>query len=292
MTDYYTNKEDIIDTDLWVEILKNTYIVNDKVYEIMKILINSPEYKASAGRDIAPLMGYKAHGPVNKLVSEFSKRILKEYPSIEPPRDKGKSVYWNMPFHERKADRIYWILRSELAEALLIAYPKILDTEKFSLETQDALEAQLLQATQEEFVIVENDTVSLNETTRDAVIKQRMGQGKFREYLSTYWQGCSVTGCKQIEILIASHIQPWRDSNDEERLDKFNGLLLTPNLDKCFDNYLISFENDGSIIISDKLTDNARSWLGITPDLSLRQEHLDRQREKYLNHHRDKFYST
>jgi len=287
MTDYYANKEDIIDTDLWVEILKNTDVVNDKVYEIMEILINSSEYRALAGSDIAPLMGYNGHGPVNKLVSGFSKRILKEYPSIEPPRYNGKPVYWNMPFHERKADRIYWILRPELAEALPIAYPEILDKKRLSIE-QD--ETYLRQAAQDAFLSIENGSRSLEKTTRDAFVKQRIGQSKFREYLSTYWQGCSVTGCKQIEILIASHIQPWSESDSQERIDKFNGLLLTPNLDKCFDNYLISFENDGPIIISDKLTDATRSILGITPDLSLRR--IASQHEKYLKYHRDKFYST
>jgi len=286
-TEFYQDIE--IDTNLWVEILRNRKIATDKIYLILEILINSPGYESSAGDVIAPKMGYTAHITVNNLVANFSKRILKKYPSIKPPISDGKPRYWHIPFLERCVgnEKYNWILRPELAEALSIAYPEILDKKRLSIE-QD--ETYLRQAAQDAFLSIENGSRSLEKTTRDAFVKQRIGQSKFREYLSTYWQGCSVTGCKQIEILIASHIQPWSESDSQERIDKFNGLLLTPNLDKCFDNYLISFENDGPIIISDKLTDATRSILGITPDLSLRR--IASQHEKYLKHHRDKFYST
>ena len=63
---------------------------------------------------------------------------------------------------------------------------------------------------------------------------------------------CSVTGVGITKILIGSHIVPWRDSNDDERLDVDNGIILTPNLDGLFDRYLIPFEDSGKIIISSK----------------------------------------
>ena len=53
-----------------------------------------------------------------------------------------------------------------------------------------------------------------------------------------------------MEHLIASHVQPWRDSNNEERLDGENGLLLTPTVDHLFDKGFISFENTGQLIVS------------------------------------------
>ena len=51
-------------------------------------------------------------------------------------------------------------------------------------------------------------------------------------------------------MLLASHIKPWRDSNHQERLDKFNGLLLLANLDKAFDLGFISFDDSGKVPIS------------------------------------------
>ena len=64
---------------------------------------------------------------------------------------------------------------------------------------------------------------------------------------------CAVKACGPTQILIASHIVPWRDSGDEERLDVENGILLSPNYDALFDKNLISFEDDGSIVFSELL---------------------------------------
>ena len=56
--------------------------------------------------------------------------------------------------------------------------------------------------------------------------------------------------------MIASHIVPWRSSNDKERLDKDNGILLSPLYDALFDKHLISFQDDGKIMISKGIFDN------------------------------------
>ena len=68
-------------------------------------------------------------------------------------------------------------------------------------------------------------------TEKEAIIKSRLGQGLFRQKLIDYWHGCSVTQCHTLCLLLASHIRPWRFSDNQQRLDVFNGLLLTPNLE-------------------------------------------------------------
>lgn len=72
----------------------------------------------------------------------------------------------------------------------------------------------------------------LNETEKTSLINARIGQGKYRKDLINLWGGCSVTGYEDYKMLVASHIKPWSFSTNSERLDKFNGLLLLPNLDK------------------------------------------------------------
>ncbi len=126
---------------------------------------------------------------------------------------------------------------------------------------------------------------TLQETTREAVIQSRIGQGQFRTSLITYWQGCSVTGCQQIELLRASHIKPWRDSSNAERLDMYNGLLLLPNLDACFDSGLISFDDKGKIIISSKLDKSTLLQLGIVSNLKLLR--IEQRHKDYLRYHRE-----
>lgn len=108
------------------------------------------------------------------------------------------------------------------------------------------------------------------ETTRQALVDARLGQGRFREELLLVWAGkCAVTKCANKALLRASHIQPWRDSSNTERLDRYNGLLLSPNLDAAFDCGLVSFADSGQILFHPSLSEKDRDLLGLTEDLKL-----------------------
>jgi hypothetical protein len=82
-------------------------------------------------------------------------------------------------------------------------------------------------------------------TERDVLAKARIGQGRFRADLVAAWRNgetCALTGLGVPEMLIASHIKPWRESSNAERLDPMNGLLLVAHADRLFDRYLMSFQ--------------------------------------------------
>lgn len=125
----------------------------------------------------------------------------------------------------------------------------------------------------------------IGSTEKSSLIKARIGQGAFRQKLIGLWDGCSVTGFKDVNLLIASHIKPWRASSNSERLDKFNGLLLIPNIDRVFDTGLITFEADGKIRISPQITEP--EVLGVTPDLHVV---LKPENEAYMQFHRSVVY--
>lgn len=127
----------------------------------------------------------------------------------------------------------------------------------------------------------------LSETSYKSWVEARRGQQKFRENLLQYWRSCSVTGCSFQEALIASHIVPWAESSDSERLDVYNGLLLTPNLDKLFDNHFISFNSFGEILISKTISSKAMHDLGLDASMSLRR--TDERLFSYLQKHEKKF---
>lgn len=116
-------------------------------------------------------------------------------------------------------------------------------------------------------------------------LSSRIGQGLFRERLILYWSGCSITRCRLTNILIASHIKPWRTASNEERLDVFNGLLLTPNYDKLFDLGFIAFDNNGRILFSKEFLKSERTILGI--DGHIRLVTIEEQHFKYLKFHRE-----
>lgn len=128
-----------------------------------------------------------------------------------------------------------------------------------------------------------NDTKTNTEIQRD--LTTRLGQGKFREKLVNYWQGCAITNCEMIDILIASHIKPWSKSDNNERLDVYNGLLLLPNLDKLFDKGYISFNDNGEILISSKIENYEVLGINKTMKINIEKEH-----SKYLKYHRDNIF--
>src|SRR5271169_47373 len=74
----------------------------------------------------------------------------------------------------------------------------------------------------------------------------------------------------------ASHIIPWAECDDAQRLDVHNGLLLSALWDAAFDAGLVSFADDGTALASRGLSPAARTELGIerTPRLpDLRDAH-------------------
>ena len=116
----------------------------------------------------------------------------------------------------------------------------------------------------------------------------RIGQGKYRKDLIELWEKCSVSECNMTDLLIASHIKPWSESSNEEKLDPYNGLLLLPNYDKLFDKHLISFDDDGKIIISPQIKKEEYKVLGISANDKL--FNVFKQNKPYLKTHRKKFY--
>lgn len=119
-------------------------------------------------------------------------------------------------------------------------------------------------------------------TDKEAQILSRIGQGVFSKSLIAYWQQCPVTGCTDLNLLIASHIKPWSASSDQERLDRFNGLLLTPNLDRLLDKGLTTFSTAGRMKISSFLSSKTIGLMGISANSRIR---IQDEHRKYLKYH-------
>lgn len=135
-----------------------------------------------------------------------------------------------------------------------------------------------------------DDLDSLMETEREEIILARLGQGIFREELMNLWTGrCSVTGTSVKAALVASHIKPWRDATNPERLNRHNGLLLVGTLDRLFDVGLIPFEDDGTIRISRHLPQQEYEVLNLTPAMSLRM--VSPEHRQFLAYHREYIFA-
>ena len=131
---------------------------------------------------------------------------------------------------------------------------------------------------------VKAEFTGLSATEKKMLINARLGHGKYRDDLIKLWECCSVTECSDAALLKASHIKPWSDSDNFERLDVYNGLLLIPNLDTAFDRGLITFKDDGAIKISSFLSLDAQDKLGINNFLKVLK--IKKENISYLEYHR------
>lgn len=129
---------------------------------------------------------------------------------------------------------------------------------------------------------------ALDKTEQEQVIVSRLGQGNFRRNVIRLWGSCSVTGLQSVTLLRASHIKPWKDSNNQERLNPFNGLLLTPNYDFLFDKGYISFKNNGEVLISKRLSPFAYKVFDVNSSIQLRNVFIESK--EYLEFHRSKVF--
>lgn len=139
-----------------------------------------------------------------------------------------------------------------------------------------------------EIAALEQDVLadtSLPETTREAIVKARIGQGLFRRRVVQEYGCCLITEIEEPALLVASHIKPWRDCRKDPRecLDPENALLLSPTWDRLFDQGFISFTDQGEMIISGDLTRETRKALGIRKQ----KIKLTRGQAAYMAWHRE-----
>ncbi|MBF7091463.1 HNH endonuclease [Flavobacterium sp. ALJ2] len=123
---------------------------------------------------------------------------------------------------------------------------------------------------------------NLSKLEKESIILSRIGQGKFRDDLINLWNACSISGYEDVRFLIASHIKPWKMSDNLEKVDKFNGLLLLPTYDKLFDLGFITFDKNGLIKISNQLKDIEK--IGVNENIKIK---IKNGNHKYLEFHYD-----
>lgn len=103
----------------------------------------------------------------------------------------------------------------------------------------------------------------ISPTEKLNLVKSRRGQGVYRANLQQIERACRVTGIADPRLLRASHIKPWCKCDDHEKLDRFNGLLVSPHIDHLFDRGFISFSDTGDLLLSQQLNPTSLASWGI-----------------------------
>lgn len=235
-----------------------------------------------------PEQPYRARAEMPKLLRE-RRTLIKGLPEIIPFRvDEqvqldGPRVYLNSP------DANYKLLRQlSLPNLTKVAVVKVRDSSNrirlyfrlfadfFGESNHPAKEAQ------EESRIA--STVK-DVAEREALTTSRIGQGQFRKDVLADCGRCPITLIADERLLVASHIKPWVESNNDEKLDPKNGLMLTPTYDRLFDQGFISFTDHREVLLSPWISGTIYAKLGLVD--GKRFPYLPVEgRELYLEYHR------
>ena len=157
---------------------------------------------------------------------------------------------------QRNGRGVQGIYLTELPRALALALADLLGREVAAIARTETVAETAPFATPDADLWEEHlrdklrDNPALDQTERQALVLSRRGQGLFRQRVQGIESRCRVTGVWRPEHLRASHIKPWRDASNEERLAGENGLLLTPSIDHLFDRGFIAFEEGGRLVVS------------------------------------------
>ena len=200
---------------------------------------------------------------------------LKQIYTIAPLFKKFEGVTPHKTINERvqRDKRFYKILPG------LYSLVNHLDKIPIQYQPNDFLESQIQNKIEPNFIEIEYTTKVIQQTIR-------IGQERFRRSLLEEIDFCPITGITDKRILTASHIKPWRVSSNNERLDKNNGFIFSPTIDKIFDIGLITFDNHKAMIISKSLVlENIRS-IGIEHKKVYEKLPLE-NRIQYLDYHRN-----
>lgn len=119
---------------------------------------------------------------------------------------------------------------------------------------------------QEEGIVGRTDITA---TTKLALVASRRGQGLFKINVRRNEKACRITGVTDPRNLRASHIKPWKDCSDMEKLNGCNGFMLAPHVDHLFDRGFISFTDNGDLIISPALDRSILHRWGIPEVLNI-----------------------
>ena len=123
-----------------------------------------------------------------------------------------------------------------------------------------------------------------------SIRQARDGQGKYREQLLEQCRYCPFTMIADERLLIASHIKPWAASSLKEKVDPYNGYMLSPLYDKLFDRGFITFTEKRHVILSDFISPYTWKQIGLKNNTFIKSLILDDKRIEYLKFHHESVF--
>jgi hypothetical protein len=181
-------------------------------------------------------------------------------------------------------DGLQSVYLTEVPTAMASALTRLIGSQ-FTLAPEDVLVSETPVSVIEVELAALQGRVDLAETAKRQLVNARVGQGLFKNNVRLNESACRITGVTQLHHLRASHIKPWRDSTDEEKLHGCNGLLLAPHVDHLFDRGFISFEDRGDLVVSDHMERDVLSAWAVAVPRNVGA--FNSEQRHFLEHHRE-----
>lgn len=141
-----------------------------------------------------------------------------------------------------------------------------------------------------ENITVDTQNAEKEKATVKNIRQARYGQGKYRELLLAQCHYCPITMIADERLLIASHIKPWAASNDAEKVDPYNGYMLSPMIDKLFDKGFITFTHSRKILLSEFISPYTWKQIGLKNGTFYNAIPMDAKRMEYLDFHHESIF--
>ncbi|CAG9186724.1 HNH endonuclease [Cupriavidus pampae] len=226
---------------------------------------------------------YSKERPATRSFSEWEKtgnRVDVELHKLETPIHRDDIAAGFVSLYDQQCKPSIFTRDATITQIYMSMLPK--EAGVYLLELAD-----LMKQFEADFVDRVVAKRKLSKTTKETIVRARIGQGPFRADLLRRWnRKCSLTGLSNTDLLIASHIHAWTLSDNDQRIDPDNGLLLAPHIDRLFDRGLISFDDDGQLLISPTLKQGDCELLALDKYTKLR--HITAENRRYMALHRDR----
>ena len=190
---------------------------------------------------------------------------------------------------QRNGNGLQGVYLTELPEPLGLAVLGLLGGQ-FTLAPGEVLASETPISVVEQEMAGLLGRVDLVETEKRQLINARVGQGLFKNNVRLNESHCRVSGVRQLHHLRASHIKPWKDSTDQEKLHGCNGLLLAPHVDHLFDRGFISFDGSGELIVSPQMEMEVLDAWAIETPRSVGSFNVDQRH--FLEYHQEHILLT
>ena len=237
---------------LWKERMKKVELMQDEI--ITFEITDQTQIKGPRGYVNSSNYGYK-------LIRELSLPLV-SYILVKKLSDTGGSqlYYWKLFVDFEAIEQIKSI-------------PTVFNYRKGKMQNQG----------------VENIENQIEEEVK-SIKRGRDGQQKYREKLLEQCPFCPFTMVADDRLLIASHIKPWAAADENERIDPYNGYMLTPTYDRLFDQGFITFTEDRHVHVSNFLSKRTCKQLGLEDDKFIQMLPMDKKRIKYLEFHKQSVF--